>query len=222
MNFDSIFLNDEKCAYQMKIFKDTKRIDEIGKMTTVLKKIKNEIEITNELEIFSQGMKEITTVKVGRTNFLPRVYKSYITLPTKNITIIGEYKKSTVEAKMISDQKEKKFKIKLPNNYYDNTTAFYLFRVFAFGLLSQNRFHIVNLNAGQKVLVELKISGEEEVRCDIGEFNCLGIKMKLCEYPQLPIQKFLYDKNAPHCLIKNIAGSKIIELKEIGGINGDF
>ncbi len=220
--FEEIFLDNEIYTYQIKLFKDVNRIDVIGRLTTNLKKIEDEIVIFNEMEIYTKGLKERAILRVSRNNFLPSVYESNIETPSKRIKIIGKYQKSKVVARVISSQDETSFKIDLTDNYYDNASAFFLFRAFALGLLGHKQFYLINLNLGQKILVELKLTGEEITISDMVEFNCLGVKMNFRDYPQVPFQKFFYKKDKPNYLVKNIAGSQIIEIKKNGGIDGSF
>lgn len=222
MDFATIFLKEEVASYKIKFFHDIKRVDEIGTITTCLRKMEREIEIQNETEIYAQKLKEKTFVKVKTIDFSPILYESYIDIGQKKIIVIGEYFKNKVELKISSGREHKSLKIDLSDNFYDNASAFYLFRAIALGQLPHNRFYLVNLNAGQKLIVELEKINDEEVRCEMGNFACHAVKMTVPDFSQLPVQKFFYDKNEPHYLIRNIAGPQIIEINKIGGINGSF
>jgi hypothetical protein len=54
---EDIFLNNEKAIYDIKFLEDTKRIIEIGKLTTIFKR-DNNIEIVNETIIYPQNIKK--------------------------------------------------------------------------------------------------------------------------------------------------------------------
>lgn len=213
-SIESIFLNEEKCLYSIKMFRGINRIDEIGKMIVHLKKDDDEIEILNETELFLQGIKEITDVKVRKADFLPISYESSIIPNSKDMSIIGEYKKRNLLIRFLSKEK-KKVKIHLPDVYYDNSSMIYLMRAFAFNLINNDNFYVINPKVGSSLLTELKITGEEVVKCELGEFKCIGVKLTISEYPQISSQKFLYNLEEPHYLIKNIADAQIIEIKEI-------
>jgi hypothetical protein len=153
-------------------------------------------------------------------DFRPLHYESYITTPDKDITIKGEYQANNVVATISTTQETKKIKIDITDdNTYDNASAFYIFRLIACGVLPIKRLHLINLNIGQKILIEVEPI-EETVKCKFGEIDCLGVRMTLCGHPQSPAQKFFYRKESPNYLIKNIAGRQVLEIEETGGANG--
>jgi hypothetical protein len=216
MSLDQAFLDKEGYRYQIKIFKDVRTIEEIGMMTTHLIKKTPEIHIRNDTEIFTQNIKDSTHIKVSSKDFLPITTESQIQTPAGNITIYGEYRKGKVEIKATFPDDTKTLKIELPDRFYDNASALYLMRLFAFGSLNHHRFNIVNINVGQRLMVELELGDDENgIDCALGTFDCRVVRMKLCDYSQVPAQKFFYDKKEPHYMIKNVAGPQVIELKEI-------
>ncbi len=214
-----IFLNYEKAIYSIKFLEGTKRTTEIGKLTTIFKR-DNNIEIVNETIIYPPNIKEKTLVYLSRLDFRPLRYESYITNPYKDVTIKGEYQKKNVIATILTEQETKKIRIDIDNdNTYDNVSAFYIFRLIACGILPIKRLYLINLNIGQKILIEVEPI-EETVKCKFGEIDCLGVRMTLCAHPQSPAQKFLYRKESPNYLIKNIAGLQVLDIEETGGADG--
>jgi len=210
-----IFLNYEKVIYNIKFFEDTKRITEFGKLTTIFKR-DNNIEIVNETIIYPQNIKEKTLVYLSKLDFRPLRYESYIKTPYKDIAIKGEYHKKNVIATISTTQETKKIRIDIDDdNTYDNASAFYIFRLIACGILPIKRLRLINLNIGQKILIELEPI-EETVKCIFGEIDCLGVRMRLCAHPQSPAQKFFYRKESPNYLIKNIAGRQVLDIEETG------
>uniref|UniRef100_A0A7V0Z4C6 DUF3108 domain-containing protein n=1 Tax=candidate division WOR-3 bacterium TaxID=2052148 RepID=A0A7V0Z4C6_UNCW3 len=214
-----IFLNHERTIYSIKFLEDTKGTIEIGRLTTIFKK-DNNIEVVNETIIYPQNIKENTLVYLSKLDFRPLRYESYITTPYKDITIKGEYHKKNVIATISTTQETKKIRIDITNdNTYDNASAFYIFRLIACGILPIKRLYLINLNIGQKILIEVEPI-EETVKCMFGEIDCLGVRMRLCEHSQSPAQKFFYRKESPNYLIKNIAGRQVLEIEQIGDVDG--
>ncbi|MGB9721846.1 MAG: hypothetical protein ACPL28_10250 [bacterium] len=213
-----IFLNNEKAIYNIKFFEDTKRITEIGKLMTTFRK-ESDIEITNETVVYPQNTKERAIIYLSKFDFRPLLYESYITTPAGDITIKGEYQQKCVIATILTKRETKKIKIDIDDNTYDNASAFYIFRLIPFGILPVKRLYLVNLNIGQRFLIEVE-KIEDTIKCGFGRFDCAGVKMVLCDYPKFPTQKFFYKKDEPHYLIKNIAGRQVMELEQIGGEYG--
>ena len=212
--FGSIFLDKEECVYSVKMFINLDRTDEIGKMKTRLSKINNEIEIFIESETFPQNLVEKSSVTVRKADFVPIIYECVMTVSGRKINLKGEYRKKSVVINMVKDNGKTKTKVSLSNPFYDNSTVIFLLRTVAFGLTDLDSINIVNIKSGNMIRAEIKITGEENVECEIGEFKCIGIRLTLSDYPNVPSQKFLYDIQPPHHLIKNVSGQQIIEIKK--------
>lgn len=212
MNMDDLFSNEEEAFYKIKLFKNINRIEEAGVMKTRLQKINDEMIITNETELYIVKQKVITSLTVRKKDFFPIDYISKITTPQQDITLTGKYKTNSVLLEKITSQGKEKKKLSLPKNYYDSTILFFVLRAMTFHVLNQKIITTVNLSDSQTIDMSLEHSGEERVQTPRGEVDCIGIKLSFVDFPQAPYQKYLYQKNPPYFLIKNIAGPQIIEI----------
>ncbi len=214
------FLENEKAVYNIRLFRSLERIEEIGMLTTSIKREAN-FKVANTIQIFSKDIMEKTVVCLN-TDFGPYFYESYITSPKGNITVTGEFQKNKCIIKVISPHKVQEVKLPWATNYFENASAIYLFRLIAFKAMPFKELYIVNLHCATKTFCKVETIEEEIIKCNWGEVLCCGVKVSFPEHPSLPVQKFFYRKEQPHYLIKNVAGKQVIEIKELGGKNGNL
>lgn len=215
VDINAFFLENEEAVYNIKLFRSIERIEEIGILTTSIKREKN-FKVVNTAQIFLKDIVEKTVVCLN-SDFQPYFYESHIISPKGNITVTCEFQKNKYIIKVVSLHKVQEVKLPRATNYFENTSAIYLFRLIAFKAIPIKELYIVNLNYATKTFIKVETIEEEITKCNLGEVLCCGVKVSFPEHPSLPVQKFLYKKEKPYYLIKNIAGEQIIEITEIGG-----
>jgi hypothetical protein len=216
ISIESLFRDYEETEYNIKFFQGMGDIKNIGKIISQMRKKEEEIEILNEIKIFSPEIEERNRIILSKKEFKPLFYESIIETSKEVIQVKGEYKPQKIIVRLFKSQEKRELKIKPPNFVFDNSSVFYILRIFAFNLLEDIRqFYIANLNIGKIVLAEVEPIEEEIIKCRFGEFQCIGIRMKLPEYPNLPYQTFFYRKETPTYLVKSILGKQVVEISEL-------
>ncbi len=212
MKMNSLFASGETAHYQIKLFKDVRKSETAGTLRTSLKEVADLWEIKTDIE--TEKSRESARVKVRKENFAPLEYSSHTLAEGGEFDIRATYAKHKVDITAQTPRGIQNVTLDLPPKSFDNSSAFYLFRAVAFGLLDDKKFHLINVNTASKVLVTLEQLEEEPVSAAAGEFTCVALKLIFPQLPSVPFQRFLFNKAHPPVLIKNVSGPQVIELLE--------
>ncbi len=205
------WLTNEIAHYRILLCQDTTRSAEVG---TMRMGVLNEGEtIMISTKIVTLSGEYTSRLRVQRKTLAPILVDSETESPAGYVQVKGEYSRTRLSVRTISDRSKQQRTMEIPENCFDNGSAFYVIRGIVVGALKLNRINLVNANVGVSATAEVEVTkGEATVTVPYGAFHCVVVRLRFPGALPLPEQRFYFGKREPYLMAKNVVGPQLIEL----------
>jgi hypothetical protein len=144
---------------------------------------------------------DISTVDVDAETLKPISFHRKQDLPNQTQEVKGDYDyiKGIANITEVTGGKDRPVPLRLPNNYYDNDTAVFLWRTIPFVEGYTTAYRTVLTGSASQAVVQLKVLGKEEVTVPAGTYQAWKLEIRssgvkqfawFADTPQRPLVQY--------------------------------
>ena len=166
----------EQAHYQLL---DRKSKKEMGVGTLSVTKQGDQYELTQKFE-GEEGSSDESTVTVDAQTLKPLTFHRKLVLPNQTEEVKGDYDavQGVANITEVKGEDDRPVPLRLGKNYYDNDTSLFLWRAIPFAEGYTAAYFTVLTGSGTQAIVEIEITGKEEVTVPAGTFQAWKMEVR--------------------------------------------
>jgi hypothetical protein len=159
---------------------DQKSKKRIGEGTWSVAKEDGQYELRQDFVADNDKGTDSSTVDVDAENLKPISFHRRQDLPNQTQEVKGDYDyiKGVVNIIQVEDNKNRPVPMRLPDNYYDNDTAVFLWRTIPFAEGYTIAYRTVLTGSASQAVVQLIVDGKEQVTVPAGTFDAWKLEIR--------------------------------------------